>query len=124
MPATSASLRRAQALLGTFVDIDAADADERDLENAVEAAFSVVARVHRLMSFHEASSDVSQLNRKASRCAVSVHPWTYQVLEMAVEMNRHSAGAFDIGIAPALQGMGLLPGGSSAEASADIMPTM
>jgi len=124
MPAISASLRRAQALLGTFVEIDVTDGNQGDLENAVEAAFTVVAKVHHLMSFHELNSDVSQLNRAAARRAVSVHPWTYQVLKMAVEMNRRSEGAFDISVAPVLQGMGLLPRVSGALASADIMTTM
>jgi thiamine biosynthesis lipoprotein len=82
-----------------------------------------VAEVHRLMSFHEASSDVSRLNRAASNGAIVVHPWTCAVLEMAVEMNRHSAGAFDIGVAPALQRTGQLPGGSKAWPPAASMPT-
>src|ERR1700745_1619860 len=101
MPATSASLRRAQALLGTFVEIDVTAASRSCAESAVEAAFSAVAEVHRLMSFHDAASDLSRLNRTASSGAVSVHPWTYAVLEMAVEINRHSAGGFDIGVASA-----------------------
>src|SRR6266576_3797370 len=106
------------------VDIHVTDANQRDAERAVEAAFSVVAEVHRLMSFHEASSDVSRLNRAASNGAVLVHPWTCAVLEMAVEMNRHSAGAFDIGVAPALQRTGQLPGVSEALPSAASMPTV
>jgi thiamine biosynthesis lipoprotein len=91
------------------VEIDVADVDESDAEGAVEAAFAVVADVHRLMSFHEAGSDVSRLNRTAANGAVSIHPWTYQVLEMAAEMNRRSAGAFNIAVAPTLQQLGQLP---------------
>jgi FAD:protein FMN transferase len=117
MPATSTSLRRAQALLGTFVEIEVPDANQRDAERAVEAAFSVIADVHRLMSFHEADSDLSRLNRMAARGAVAVHPWTYAVLQMAMEMARRSDGAFDIGVAPALQRMGQLPGASQASPS-------
>jgi FAD:protein FMN transferase len=120
MQVTSTSLRRARPLLGTFVEIDVADAEESHAEDAVEAAFEVVAEVHRLMSFHEADSDVSRLNRAASSCAVSVHPWTYEVLEMAAEMNHRSAGAFDIGVAPTLQQLGHLPrepGSSPASAA-------
>jgi thiamine biosynthesis lipoprotein len=124
MPATFTSLRRAQALLGTFVEIEVTDASHCDAEGAVEAAFSAVADVHRLMSFHEAGSDLSRLNRTASRAAVPVHPWTYAVLEMAVEINRHSAGAFDIGVAPALQRIGQLPGVSQASSPPAGMPTM
>jgi len=96
-------------MLGTFVDIDVDDVDERHAEGAVEAAFAAVAEVHRLMSFHEADSDLSRLNRSASSGAVAVHPWTYEVMEMAADMNRRSAGAFDIGVAPTLQQLGQLP---------------
>lgn len=109
MPAISTNLRRARPLLGTFVEIDLADVDERDAEDAVEAAFAAVAEVHRLMSFHEADSDVSRLNRTASSAAVPVHPWTYEVMEMAVEINHRSVGAFDVGVAPTLQQLGQLP---------------
>jgi thiamine biosynthesis lipoprotein len=101
-------------MLGTFVDIDVDDVDERYAEGAVEAAFAAVAEVHRLMSFHEADSDVSRLNRIASSEAVPVHPWTYEVMEMAADMNRRSAGAFDIGIAPTLQQLGQLPSDEEA----------
>jgi FAD:protein FMN transferase len=109
MQVTSTNLRRARPLLGTFVEIDVADMEECDAAGAVEAAFAVVAEVHRLMSFHEADSDVSRLNRAASSRAVPVHPWTYEVLEMAAEMNHRSAGAFDIDVASTLQQLGQLP---------------
>ncbi|MGY4310242.1 thiamine biosynthesis lipoprotein [Bradyrhizobium sp. USDA 4369] len=99
MPAISASLRRARALLGTFVEVDIADAQGYDAEGSAEAAFSAVADVHRLMSFHDPDSDVSRLNREASRCAVTVHPWTYEVLQTALDMTRRSDGAFDISVA-------------------------
>ena len=57
-------MRRAKPLLGTFVEIAVAGAD--DGEAAVEAAFAAVARVHRLMSFHAPDSDLSRLNREAA----------------------------------------------------------
>jgi len=123
MQATSASIRRARPLLGTFVDINVDEVDERHAEDAVEAAFAAVTEVHRLMSFHEADSDVSRLNRIASSGAVPVHSWTYEVMEMAAEMNRHSAGAFDIGVAPTLQQLGQLPSdGASAVQSITSVP--
>jgi thiamine biosynthesis lipoprotein len=120
MQVTSTSLRRARPLLGTFVEIDV---DQRDAEDAVEAAFAAVAEVHRLMSFHEAGSDVSRLNRAAAKHTVSIHPWTYQVLEMAAEINRRSAGAFNIGVAPRLQQLGQLPCEPDAPPSATCVPT-
>jgi FAD:protein FMN transferase len=109
MEAVPASIRRARPLLGTFVEIEVARAASAEIEAAVEAAFAAVAEVHRLMSFHEAGSDVTRLNRDAAAGPVRVHDWTYRVLETALDLNRRSAGAFDIAVAPVLQEMGLLP---------------
>ena len=96
MEAAPVSIRRARPLLGTFVEI-AVDGQTFDAaEAAVEAAFAAIATVHRLMSFHE---------------AVQVPDWTYQVLEAARDLHRRSGGMFDISVAPALQRLGLLPGG-------------
>jgi thiamine biosynthesis lipoprotein len=111
MEAAPVSIRRARPLLGTFVEI-AVDGQTFDAaEAAVEAAFAAIATVHRLMSFHEAGSDVSRLNRGAALGGVRVHDWTYQVLEAARDLHRRSGGMFDISVAPALQRLGLLPGG-------------
>ncbi len=106
-------VRRARPLLGTFVDIAVAGAPvaetEAALETALETAFAAVATVHGLMSFHDERSDVSRLNRDACAEAVAVHPWTFEVLDIAHELRRRSAGVFDIGVAPVLQDLGLLP---------------
>lgn len=103
-------LRRAKPLLGTFVEIAVAHAALAVMAAAVEEAFEAIARVHRCMSFHDPASDVSRINQHAATGAVTVDPWTFQVLEAAVELHRRSAGLFDIGIAPVLQEAGLLPG--------------
>jgi FAD:protein FMN transferase len=80
---------------------------------AVTAAFEAVARVQGLMSFHEADSDVSRLNREAAFRRVKVDDWTFTVLQAAVEMHRRSNGVFDVAVAPTLQSMGLLPASPS-----------
>lgn len=109
MAIVSDSIRRARPLLGTFVEVEAAAVDGCDMDAAIGAAFDAVAEVHRLMSFHEPDSDVSRLNREAGIRPTRVHAWTFQVLEMAVELHRRSGGVFDVATAPVLQAMGLLP---------------
>jgi thiamine biosynthesis lipoprotein len=109
MEAAPVSIRRARPLLGTFVEIAVAGQTFDAAEAAVEAAFAAVATVHRLMSFHEAGSDVSRLNRGAASGPVRVHDWTYQVLVVACDLHRRSGGMFDILVAPALQKLGLRP---------------
>jgi thiamine biosynthesis lipoprotein len=112
-------MRRARPLLGTLVEIAVEGGAPADREAAIEAAFAAIARVHRLMSFHDADSDLGRLNREAATHPVGVHAWTYQVLEAAAELHRASQGAFDIAVAPVLQSMGRLPrdGGQPALAS-------
>jgi FAD:protein FMN transferase len=109
MAIVSDKVRRARPLLGTFVEIEVAGAARSELDAAIDAAFEAVARVHRLMSFHERDSDVSRLNREAFVRPVNVHAWTFQVLQVAVDMHRQTKGIFDVAIAPALQAMELLP---------------
>jgi thiamine biosynthesis lipoprotein len=116
MAIVSDKSRRARPLLGTFVEIEAAGAVRSELDAAIDAGFEVVARVHRLMSFHERGSDVSRLNREAALRFVKVDAWTFQVLQTAIELHRQTKGIFDITVAPALQAMGLLPGLEGDEA--------
>ncbi len=108
MAAGPDSMRRARPLLGTFVEV-AVFAAGPNGHAAIDAAFAAIAKVHRLMSFHDPDSDISRLNREASARAVTVDPWTFEVLHMAVEMHGRSNGAFDVAVAPALQELGLLP---------------
>jgi len=110
LPEACDSIRRARPLLGTLVEIAVMDAGRGDAEAAIEAAFEALATVHDLMSFHETASDVSRLNREAHAHPVAVHPWTYEVLQAACELNQGSNGLFDVAVAPALQRMRLLPG--------------
>ena len=82
---------------------------EVKLTRAVNAAFAAMARVHRLMSFHEPHSDVARVNRLAHRVAVRIHPWTWNVLEAAQSLSHSTAGAFDITIGGELVRLGYLP---------------
>jgi thiamine biosynthesis lipoprotein len=96
-------------LLGTFVEVAVSGAALADMAAAVEAAFAAIGTIHRLMSFHDEESDVSRLNQGAFEAATSVHRWTYQVLEAALDIHGRSNGLFDVRIAPALQKLDLLP---------------
>ena len=109
MAIASDSVRRSRPLLGTFVEITVLDARQPNVTDAIEHAFETVARVHRLMSFHDPDSDVSRLNFRVGSEVIGVDPWTYEVLEALADLHRRSAGAFDITVAPALQDIGLLP---------------
>lgn len=102
-------MRRARLLLGTLVDIRVDGADEARALAAIERAFAEIADVHRLMSFHEAASDVSRINRDASRTPVTVDARTREVVDLALAFARASQGRFDPTIAAELVAWNLLP---------------
>ncbi|WP_426175331.1 FAD:protein FMN transferase [Massilia sp. TWR1-2-2] len=92
-------MRRAQPWLGTLVDITLGpDADPQ----AATAAFAGVALVHRLMSFHDAASDVSRFNRAAVGALIEVDPRTWEVLRLAGQVAASSGGCFNVACAPRL----------------------
>lgn len=103
-------VRRARPALGTFVEIRARGLAVFELDAAVDRAFESIARVQSLMSFHDAESDVSRLNRGAHIAPVVVDPWTMDVLECAQNLSRLTEGIFDITIGAELQRWQLLPG--------------
>ena len=102
-------MRRARPLLGTYVEIEANGRPDPVLETAVNAAFEAVARVHRLMSFHDAGSDVSRLNRRAAYEPVSVDRWTATVLRQARRIFGATDGLFDCAVGHELMQRGSLP---------------
>ena len=99
-------MRRAQPWLGTLVDITlGSQADPQ----AVTAAFAEVALVQRLMSFHDADSDVSRFNRAAVGVLIEVDPHTWNVLRLAIQVAASSHGCFNVACAPRLVEWGYLP---------------
>ena len=102
--------RRAQPWLGTLVEITILDEiDSARIDAACAAAFDAVARVHRLMSFHTADSDVSRINRAKIGEAVAIDPATALVLRTACALTEKSDGIFDVGCASRLVAWQLLP---------------
>ncbi|MEP7096040.1 MAG: FAD:protein FMN transferase [Dokdonella sp.] len=102
-------VRRAQAWLGTFVEIRVGGLPPLAAIAAIEAAFVEVAAVHALMSFHETGSDLSRLHRMAAGVPVQVDPRTYDVLVAALRFADESGGCFDPTIAARLVAWDLLP---------------
>lgn len=102
--------RRAQPWLGTLVEVTLADAIGDDsAARAFDAAFAAVAEVHRLMSYHDAASDVARINRMAVGSVIRVDARTANVIRMALHLNSVTDGLFDIGCASRLVEWGYLP---------------
>jgi thiamine biosynthesis lipoprotein len=102
--------RRAQPWLGTLVEISIGDElSEAALNRAFQAAFSVLAQIHMLMSYQYHDSDVSHINDAPVGARLVIHPHTYQVIKAALQLTELSAGLFDIRVAANLVAWEYLP---------------
>lgn len=101
---------RAQPWLGTLVEVRVSAPGDAAADAAITAAFASVARIHRLMSFHESGSELSRINRDARRSAVPVGQDTCKVLVAGLRVSSASDGAFDYTVAGCLARHGFLPG--------------
>ncbi|HEY5101544.1 MAG TPA: FAD:protein FMN transferase [Steroidobacteraceae bacterium] len=109
------SIERARPLLGTLVAVRVDRASPRRAQRAIESAFEAVSQIQRLMSFQDAASDVSRLNREAATKAVRVHAHTYCVLAWAAHIARVSNGIFDVSVAGRLTEWGVLAAPPAAQ---------
>lgn len=107
-------MRSCRPALGTYVEVRVEHHDpdfvrSGALRTAIDDAFQAIQTVQTLMSAHCNDSELAQINCRAHLEPVSVHPWTYDILEQALEIHRISAGAFDCCIGHHLRAWGLLP---------------
>lgn len=107
-----AEVSRCRPLLGTFVEISVRSGSQphERVAAAVSSAFAAIAKVQQLMSFHERGSDLGRINRLSAGECISVHPWTWEVLNLAKDIHQASDGRFDCGVGWRLAEWGLLPG--------------
>ncbi|MBV1776945.1 FAD:protein FMN transferase [Burkholderiaceae bacterium DAT-1] len=103
-------LRRARPLLGTLVDLHISFPDSVDGLALIESGFAAITRIHQLMSFHEADSDLSRLNQAPPDTPVTLQADTLAVLDIALAIQQASEGLFDIRAGEYLVRSGLLPG--------------
>lgn len=105
---TSARLERARPWLGTTVAVRIFGRDDT-VERALEAAFAAIEAVHRSMSFHDAASDLSRINRDAFDAPQRVPAPLSRVLRASLALASASAGIFDPTVAARLVASGHLP---------------
>lgn len=101
-----ASTKHMRPLLGTFVEVGVQTGEMP--EHAINAAFNVMETVQSLMSFHDAGSDLSRLNRACGE-EVTLHQHTSRVLRLARAMTCASGELFNCTVGGALVRLGILP---------------
>lgn len=86
---------RLRPALGTLVAIEALANSPEISDLSVAAGFETIAAVERLMHPTRNGSDLAALRNAPLHAPLSVHAWTFAVLELCKQFHRLSAGVFD-----------------------------
>ncbi len=90
------------------------------LRAAGEEALAEIERVEARLSFYRPDSEISRINRDASRGPVRVSARVFHLLLRAAELSRASDGAFDITVAPLLRTWGFTARQGKVPCAADL----
>ena len=86
---------RSRPLMGTVFVVNV-DADPKDAEPAVQAAFDEIERLENALSEWREGSEISAINRAAGKRPVKVSDDVYTVIKAGLDVSRWSRGAFDL----------------------------
>jgi FAD:protein FMN transferase len=95
-PAEGQWLSREEAIMGTAIRVELWHDDLARGEAALDAVMLEMHRIDRAMSPFKATSELSRLNREASRSPVPVSKEMFDLIERSIEFSELSEGAFDI----------------------------
>jgi len=87
-------------IMGTFARVVAVTKHERQARRCIEAGFSELVRIDKMMSDYKPDSELSKVNREAFANPVKVGPELFEILQKSVDFSRLSNGAFDITVGP------------------------
>lgn len=103
-------MKRARPLLGTFVEIGTTDTSRSvvQLNSVIQQSFDIIADVHHKLSFHQADSELSQINAAPGQW-VYVSDVTYRVIKLAKALGQLSGNRFNATVGGQLVERGVLP---------------
>jgi thiamine biosynthesis lipoprotein len=126
--------KRCRPLLGTFVEISFITAPDFSssftlffsspefLEQVFQLAFVEIEMVSSLMSFHSPLSELSRLNSQPVSKWMEISEAFQEVLTLALELQKHTEGLFNVAVGKPLVEWGFLPEHSFAPNSKDLLP--
>ena len=94
-PAGPVSFKQSREIMGTLAAVTAVAPDQETARDAVESAYARLNDVNRLMSDYVADSEIGRLNKLAVGDSLTVSPETFLCLQRAIDIAKHSGGAFD-----------------------------
>lgn len=103
---TGAPHRQARRIMGTACEVQVFHDDPEAAEAAVDAALDEMARVDRLLSNYDPASELSAMNREATRAPFRASPELFAFLQQCARYHEITERAFDPTVGPLVRAWG------------------
>src|SRR5438270_4601009 len=103
LPSSPVTLKRAQFLMGTLVELTAVAPSDAIVQASLTAGFQEIRRLENMLSTWIETSELSRVNQAAGLEPVGVSAETFELLRRALEAAEYTEGGFNIAIGPAVQ---------------------
>jgi thiamine biosynthesis lipoprotein len=90
-------------LMGTVAHIIAVAPHAHDAQKGIDSAFAELERIEKLASTHLEDSEISKVNRLASKEPVHISDDIFEILQKAIYYSRLTSGAFDVSVGPLVE---------------------
>ena len=98
-----AIVKQSREVMGTLAEVTAIGPDEHTARAAVEAAYTRLEDVNRLMSDYRHDSEIGRLNALPAGGSLIVSPETFHVLHQAHRISEATGGVFDVTCRPPVE---------------------
>lgn len=119
-PAAPSLHKQARRIMGTYCEVQIYDSNSSRANKAIAAALDEMQRVDLLLSNYNAESELSKVNREASRRPVRAVPELYEFFRRCRNFYNETAGAFDPTVGPLVRAWGFFTSHPARPSDADI----
>jgi thiamine biosynthesis lipoprotein len=112
--------KQARKIMGTFCEVQIYDADSERADKAIAAALGEMERVDGFLSNYAAASELSAVNREASRSPVHVSRELFLFFTLCRTFHEQTMSAFDPTVGPLVRAWGFFTAHPAKPSDADI----
>lgn len=112
--------KQARRIMGTFCEVQIYDADSARANRAIAAALDEMERIDGCLSNYAADSELSAINREASKAPVHVSRELFLFFRLCGTFHEQTMGAFDPTVGPLVRAWGFFTSHPAKPSDADI----
>lgn len=102
-PRNERTFKKSRILMDTLVTITVVSNSTESADKAIDASFSEIEYLEKLLNFFSPDSEITRINKNAGISETKVSPDTLELLMKALYVSEKTEGAFDVTVGPVVR---------------------